>query len=136
MSGGINSYRFKLQYEGVQRAELDKREKLVQQLEKLSVKINQPDEVDMKHLELLVNHHRKTVEERISREQLEVAKSNGLSEEDVNKRVDDLNWDVKNAVNVRKVEKNEETKAQRRARRNAEMKRILAQLHAEEEQAK
>lgn len=127
---GINSYRFKLQCEGVQRAELDKREKLVQQLEKLNVRVNQPYEMDMKHLELLVNHHRTTVEERISREQMEIAKSNGLTKDDVNKRVDDLNWDVENAVKVKKVK---ETKAQRRARRKAEMARMLAKLNAEEQ---
>ena len=127
---GINSYRFKLQYEGVQRAELDKREKLVQQLERLNVRVNQPYEMDMEHLELLVNHHRSTVEARISSEQMEIAESNGLTKDDVNKRVDDLNWDVENAVKVKKVK---ETKAQRRARRQAEMARIIEKLNAEEQ---
>lgn len=45
-------------------------------------------------------------------------------------RVDDLNWDVDNAVKVKKVK---ETKAERRARRKAEMARMLAKLNAEEQ---
>lgn len=128
--GGINSYRFLLQHEGVRKVELDKREKLVQQLEKLNVKVNQPYEMSTEQLELLVNHHRKTVEERISREQMEVAESNGLTKDDVNKRVNDLNWDVENAVKVKKVK---ETKKQRRERRKAELARMIEKLNAEEQ---
>lgn len=111
MSGGINSYRFKLQYRSVQEAELEKRSELTRRLKELGVKVNQPDEMSLEQLELLVNHHRTTVEKRITQEQLEVARLNGLTKDDVHKRVDDLNWDVDNAVKVKKVK---ETKAERR----------------------
>lgn len=52
MSGGINSYRFKLQYKRVQEAELKKRSELTRRLKELGVKVNQPDEMSVEQLEL------------------------------------------------------------------------------------
>lgn len=129
MSGGINSYRFRLQRKRTRGRELDKHKKLVQQLDQLGVKVNQPGEMSIEHLELLVKHHRTTVEARISKEQLEVARANGLTKDDVEKRVEDLNWDPQHAVKVKKVE---ETREQRRARRQAELALMIEKLNAEE----
>lgn len=129
MSGGINSYRFKIQRKRTRGRELGKHKKLVQQLDQLDVKVNQPEEMSIEHLELLVNHHRTTVEARISKEQLEVAEANGLSKDDVQHRVEDLNWDARHAVAVKKVK---ETRVQRRARRQVELALMIEKLNAEE----
>lgn len=128
MSGGVASLRFRLQRKGARKQELDKRKKLVQQLRNLGVKVNKPYEMDIKQLEMLVNHHWKTIEAQktvVSDEQMKTAESNGLTERDVIDRVDDLNWDMENAVEVKKTE----TKEQQRERRKRERMLMIQKLN-------
>lgn len=129
MTNGVNTYKFNLQNKRNRDWMLKKRKELMFQLKELNVKVNQPEEMRIEHLELLVNHHRTTVEARISKEQLEVARVNGLSKDDVKHRVDDLNRDARHAVEVKKVK---ETREQRRARRKAELALMIERLNAEE----
>lgn len=162
---GINSYRFLLQNEGVQRAELDKREKLVQQLEKLNVKIDKPNEMKLEHLELLVKHHRKTVESKNRKVEqrlmtrsdiarrwgvpLYIVRSRAVRQMDfppVDTRVSNGRTPLYALTEVVKYERRRgiklaeerksvkrETPKQRRARRQAEMARMIAKLNAEEQ---
>lgn len=129
MSGGINSLRFRLQRKDAQDRELAKRGKLVQQLDKLGVKVNKPYEMDVEQLEMLVKCHRVTVESRpdyVSKEHVKIAETNGLTKEDVVNRVDNLGWDVGNAVKVKKVP---ETKEQQRERRKRERMLMIQKLN-------
>lgn len=134
MADLVNSYRVKLQYKGVQKQMIARYEKAITSLKELGVRVNKPYTMDVEDLEMLVNHHRRTVETKrlLEVEQLEIAEENGLTEEDVNNRVNDLNWDVEHAIEVKRTEVEVETKEQRRARRKAEMTQILAELNAEE----
>lgn len=128
MSGGINSLRFRLQRKDAQDRELAKRGKLVQQLDKLGVKVNKPYEMDVEQLEMLVKCHRVTVESRpdyVSKEHVKIAETNGLTKEDVVSRVGDLGWDVDNAVRVKKTE----TKAEQRERRKQERILMIQKLN-------
>lgn len=136
MTSGLSTYRFKLQNKRNKKWQMQARRKLIDQLKKLGVKVNKPYEMAIEELRTLVNCHRKTVEARenhISQEQIEVAKSNGLSKEDVTNRVTNLKWDAENAVEVKKAT------AKRRERRRQEralMIQELNQLEYERELAK
>ena len=124
MTSGVKTYRFKLENQKVKAQLIKKRTFLITRLQELGVRVNKPQKMNIEHLELLVSSHRKTVEARedyISKKQLEVAAENGLTKQDVIHRVDDLNWDTKNAIAVRKNRLNRKGK---RKRRTALLQRI------------
>ena len=127
MSGGINSYRFRLQRKKMQNRELDKHKKLVQQLNRLGVKVNKPYQMDIRQLEMLVKCHRVTVEPQpdyVSKEHVKVAEANGLTKEDVVSRVDDLGWDVEHAISVKKRRHERRIKNQQRVKLLQEINRL------------
>lgn len=127
MTGSANTYKFKLQNKRTQDWMLKKRKELISQLEELNVKVNKPYEMDIEQLEMLVNHHRITVESRktvVSDEQMEIAESNGLTGQDVIDRVDDLNWDIEHAVSVKSRKEERRIRNQNRVRLLQEINRF------------
>ena len=133
MEGG--DYKFNLLTKTTREYILRKQTELIKQLNELGVRVNKPHEMRIEQLESLVNHHRKTVEARktvVSDEQMKTAKSNGLTRQDVIDRVDDLNWDLDDAVRVKKVE----TKERQRERRKRERMLMIQKLNEMELQGK
>lgn len=126
MEGG--DYKFNLLNKKTRKFILRKQAELIKRLNELSVRVNKPHEMKIEQLEMLVNHHRKTIEAQktvVSDEQMKTAESNGLTEQDVIDRIDDLNWDVENAVGVKKVE----TREQQRKRRKRERMLMIQKLN-------
>lgn len=127
MRGSVNSYKFRLQNKRTQDWMLKKRKELISRLEELKVKVNKPHEMNMEQLEMLVNHHRKTVESKktvVSDEQMKTADSNGLTGQDVIDRVDDLNWDIEHAVSVKSRKAERRIRNQKRVRLLQEINRL------------
>jgi len=127
MTGGVNTYKFKLQNKWTRDWALKKRNKLISRLEELNVKVNKPHEMNMEQLEMLVNHHWQTVESKkmvVSDEQMKTAESNGLTGQDVIDRVDDLNWDIEHAVSVKSRKEERRIRNQKRVRLLQEINRL------------
>lgn len=106
---------------------MEKQDELIKLLYELEVRVNKPRDMKIEQLEMLVNHHRKTVESRktvVSDEQMDTAESNGLTGQDVIDRVDDLNWDVEHAVSVKNRKEERRIKNQKRVRLLQEINRL------------